>query len=241
MVKTGGDVQPCDTLAVIVAAGSGSRFGAELPKQFCRLAGRPVLMHTVDAFRHALPDARILLVLSEEAKKLWSDLCCGCGFGSPQVVTGGASRAESVARALEAAAPLTDDTVVMVHDGARPLAGADMLRRLRAAVNVATPAVVPAVPLTDSLRRTGPAGSSEAVDRAQFRAVQTPQCFLGAMLARAYVRAAQVGYDRFTDDASVVEFAGAGLITLADGDPHNIKITTPGDLEIAAAIMQLRS
>ena len=100
------------------------------------MAGRPVLMHTIDAFRNALPDSRIILVLSHSAMDLWQTLCREYGFESPEIVAGGASRAESVANALEAAAPLTDSTVVMIHDGARPMASPEMLHRLRLAVDI---------------------------------------------------------------------------------------------------------
>lgn len=227
-----------NTLAVIVAAGSGSRFGAELPKQFCPMAGRPVLMHTIDAFRNALPDSRIILVLSHSAMDLWQTLCREYGFESPEIVAGGASRAESVANALEAAAPLTDSTVVMIHDGARPMASPEMLHRLRLAVTSVSPAVVPVVAVTDSLRHISSDGSSNSVERSQFRAVQTPQCFLGGILSEAYSKASGIGFERFTDDASVVETAAKTKITLIDGDPHNIKITTPGDIEIAETLMK---
>lgn len=211
---------------VIVAAGSGSRFGGDMPKQFRALAGRPLLMHTVDAFRAALPDSDIVLVLSADATDLWYSLCRAAGFVSPRVVTGGDSRWRSVKNALES---IESTDIVLVHDGARPLVDAATIHAVIKGVRESGTAV-PVVPVTDSLRR---ADTDQAVDRSPFRAVQTPQGFDYALLNEAYSRPYR---PEFTDDASVVESIGH-RIAMTEGSPCNIKVTYPMDIAVAEAIM----
>ncbi len=223
-----------DVNIIIVAAGSGTRFGAPLPKQFCPLAGRPVLMHTIDALRRACPEASLILVISEEMQSLWDEQCAAHDFASPRTVYGGSTRWESVRNALSAVD--SDASVIMVHDGARPFPSAAMLDELTAALSDAEVAgAVPAVPVTDSLRRMHADGiTSEAVDRAPLRAVQTPQAFRADILRRAY----ELPWSpQFTDDASVVEAAALGRIAITGGSPTNIKITNPLDISIAEALL----
>lgn len=213
---------------IIVAAGTGSRYGAALPKQFCLLDGRPVLMHTVDGLRRALPEADFVLVLSASMTDYWQELCHAAGFAALPVVAGGVTRWESVRNALPAVA---DSDIVLVHDGARPVVEAAMVARVVDGV-VSAGAAIPVVPVTDSLRcRT--ADGTEAVDRSRFVAVQTPQGFDTSVLAAAY---AQPFSPAFTDDASVVEAYGHS-VTMVDGDVHNIKITNPGDIDVARIYM----
>lgn len=223
-----------DCRIVIVAAGSGSRYGADLPKQFCNLEGRPVLMWTIDGFRRVFGnDADITLVLSESMMPLWQEMCVRHGFSSPTVVAGGSTRWHSVHNALSASPGHTG--VTLVHDGARPVTDASVLREV-AETALTSGACVPVVPVTDSLRVTLNDGRTEAVDRARFRAVQTPQGFRSDILEAAY----SLGPRReFTDDASVVEAAGTPVIPVP-GNPDNIKITNPGDIDIAALYMRRR-
>lgn len=218
---------------IIVAAGSGSRFGSDLPKQYCLLAGRPVLMHTIEAFRRALPEAEIILVISREMEGLWADLCREHGFESPRIVYGGATRWESVKNAVEAIAP-SDADIVMVHDGARPIVAPDMVARIMAEMERAS-AAIPVVPVTDSLRIVTAVGS-QAIDRAPLRAVQTPQAFRGSVIKQMY---ALPYTPLFTDDASVYEAAGFGSPALVPGSPSNLKITHPTDLAIASALLSI--
>lgn len=224
--------------AIIVAGGTGSRFGADIPKQYCLLEGRPVLMHAIDAMRRALPGARLAVVISREMESLWHELCEEHRFDSPQIVYGGATRWESVANALSALG-ITGDTdgIVAIHDGARPLPSPDMTRRV---IDVASRhhGAIPATAVTDSLRVIDPAtGTSHPVDRSLYRAVQTPQAFPAKLLADAY----HLPYNpAFTDDASVMMAAGYGDIALVEGDPCNIKITHPADIEIAAIMRSHR-
>ncbi len=223
------------TYLIIVAAGAGSRFGSTLPKQFHLLGRppRPVLMHTVDAFRVAgIPDADITVVLSPQMTDYWRELCGEHGFASPRIVEGGETRFHSVRNAIRTLDIAPGDRI-LVHDGARPLVSITLINRvINALTNHA--AVVPAVPVTDSLRRVTADGTTAAVDRAPFRSVQTPQGFDAATLAAAY----DTDFvSTFTDDASVVESAGTP-IAIVDGEPTNIKITSPRDLAIATALMQ---
>jgi 2-C-methyl-D-erythritol 4-phosphate cytidylyltransferase len=214
---------------IIVAAGSGSRFGASLPKQYCNLAGRPVLMHTIEAIRRATDNAAITLVLSHDMRNFWAELCSQHNFQSPQVIDGGATRWHSVKNAIEAIKS-ADSDIIMVHDGARPIVDTETVLRLIAAAD-STGAAIPVTAVTDSLRVLAEpnAPTGKAVNRALYRAVQTPQAFRATTLIEAY----NLPYTTlFTDDASVVEAAGKA-VTLVEGSPQNIKITNPGDIEIA--------
>ena len=219
-------------VTVIVAAGSGSRFGGDLPKQFTDLCGRPVLMHTVEAFRRAIPGGRIIVVLSPRNTGLWASLCQRHNFTSPQVVSGGDTRWQSVRNAL--AEVTSTAKVILVHDGARPLVDAPLIQRVAHMAGHGGVAVVPVVPVTDSLRRTD---TNQAVDRSLFCAVQTPQGFDALTLLEAYNAPFRA---EFTDDASVVESAGYHVTTVC-GSPENIKITYPADILWAEAVLAARN
>lgn len=215
---------------IIVAGGSGTRFGAQLPKQLCELAGRPVLMRAVESLLTTTPGADAVIAMHPAYMELWRELCIRHCFDSPAVVAGGASRWESVRNAL-AAVP-DDCDVITVHDGARPLVPAGVTRSVVEAVENGAPGAVPVTPVTESLRMLqSAAGVSVAVDRSLYRAVQTPQCFRAELLRRAY----GLPYSpSFTDDASVMEAAGFGPLAMTEGSQLNIKITHPADLEVAA-------
>lgn len=157
---------------VIVAAGKGSRFGGDLPKQFSMLGDRPVLMHTVIRIARALPTANIVMVLQKDYMQYWERMCELYGFVSPKVVMGGETRWESVKNAVESL-PLDPDSVVMIHDGVRPMVTTEMMQRILSAIKD-NDAVIPYVQLTDSLRCID-GDTSHAVDRSQLVAVQTPQ------------------------------------------------------------------
>jgi 2-C-methyl-D-erythritol 4-phosphate cytidylyltransferase len=200
---------------IVVAAGSGSRFGG--PKQYERLGGRRVLDWSIEAAR-TVADGIVVVVAPEHAGET--------ELGVDAVVAGGATRSGSV-RAGLAAVPAEAD-VVVVHDGARPLAGGALFRTVVAAVRDGAAAALPAVAVVDSLRHR----SGGAVDRADLVAVQTPQAFAAATL-----RAAHDGEPEATDDASLVESAG-GKVVVVDGSPANVKITHPADLVVAEAMLQ---
>ena len=221
--------------SIIVAAGSGSRFGGPVPKQFMSLKGIPVAMHAIMAIRSSIPDATDTIVLSESEIGRWKMLCDKHGFRSPDIVVGGATRFDSVKNALAYVPNGTD--VILVHDGARPFPPRDMVERIKDAFDDSTvQGVIPAIPVTDSIRRLCDDGTSYAVDRSVYRAVQTPQAFKSDLLVKAYSDAPSS--QGFTDDASVMEAAGFTRLILVDGSPKNIKITNPGDIATACAVLQ---
>jgi 2-C-methyl-D-erythritol 4-phosphate cytidylyltransferase len=227
------------TYNIIVAAGSGSRFGGELPKQFCLMNGRPVLCHTIDAFRSALPNGEILLVLSEAHMELWRELCSRHSFESPRVVAGGASRWESVRNAVTTIATPVIGSVITVHDGARPLVDTRVIHdAVAAAARPGVDGAVPAVAVTDSVRLLNDDGSSTPLVRQRLRAVQTPQAFPAQLLREAY----ELPFSpEFTDDASVMSvFRPHANIVLTEGSAENIKITHPADIALAEMIIAKR-
>ena len=217
---------------IIVAAGSGSRFGANLPKQYCSLNGRPVLMHTIDNMRVAMPNSHIILVLNKDFVEYWNELCGEYSFESPMVVTGGDTRWQSVKNAIDVI-PATAE-IITVHDGARPIVEEKMVERLINALDNA-PGAIPVVSVTDSLRQVNENGSIP-VDRSLYKAVQTPQAFHADKLKEAY---SLPFTPTFTDDASVMAALGYDVM-LVEGDTYNIKITHPLDIEIAQLYLRQR-
>ncbi|MDE7459113.1 MAG: 2-C-methyl-D-erythritol 4-phosphate cytidylyltransferase [Muribaculaceae bacterium] len=219
---------------IIVAAGSGLRYGAPLPKQFCLLAGRPLLMHTIDRLRSLMPEAGLTIVISRDMADFWQKLCSDYKFRSPRIVFGGSSRWESVRNAISSSDEKAG--IIMVHDGVRPLVDSNIINGLTEALDDPdVDGAIPAIPVTDSLRALRADGLSESVDRSIMRAVQTPQAFRANCLRQAY----SLPYrDSFTDDASVMEAAGFSNLRLTGGSASNIKITNPGDIAVAELLMK---
>ena len=224
---------------IIVAGGKGLRMGSDIPKQFLPIGGKPVLMRTIDRFREYSADLQIILVLPEAQQAYWRDLCRqyqyplpseGAGGGFYLLANGGATRFHSVQNGL-ALVPDEAQGVVGVHDGVRPFPSVDVIGRCYETARTAG-AVVPVMPVVETLRKLGPMGST-TVPRDDYRLVQTPQCF-DIQLLKAANR--QPYNDGFTDDASVVEAFGHA-ITLVEGNRENIKITTPYDLKIAEVLI----
>ncbi len=227
------DMEQNGIFNIIVAAGSGSRFGADRPKQFCLLGNRPVLMHTIDNMRQALPKSQILLVISNEHKELWNDLCQEYEFISPTIIEGGGTRWESVKNAINHI-PADKAEIITVHDGARPIIDKHLINNVITGIGNNSGAI-PVIPVTDSLRMISTDNApSVPVDRSLFRAVQTPQAFRADRLINAYSMPYK---ESFTDDASVMKAAGFDDIELVEGNPYNIKITLPLDIEIASIYM----
>lgn len=225
-------IPSAQVFVIIVAAGSGSRFGADLPKQFMPLLGRPLLMTTIDRMRLCVPEAKQIVVLSEDFVDFWHDLCREYNFHSPTVIIGGKTRWESVKNAL---AYLPDGCVAMVHDGARPLVNPQVVEGLVNTVVAGHQGALPVVPLVDSIRVLT-SGGSQAVDRSKFMAVQTPQAFDSSLLKLAY----SLPYSPlFTDDASVMEAAGYFDLALVPGDVDTFKITLPRDLVLAQTLYDI--
>jgi 2-C-methyl-D-erythritol 4-phosphate cytidylyltransferase len=216
--------------AVIVAGGSGTRMGHETPKQFLHVNGQPVLIHTLRAFRDAYDDMSLILVLPathmETGKQILADHLPGLNV---QFAEGGRTRFESVKNGISLAG---DDSVIFVHDAVRCLVSVPLIQVCyEQAVRLGS--AIPVVPLKDSIRRVFP-GGSQVVNREELRAVQTPQTFRADILKRAFQQPYQ---DVFTDEATVVEYAG-GKVELVDGEESNIKITYPSDLLLAGEYLR---
>jgi 2-C-methyl-D-erythritol 4-phosphate cytidylyltransferase len=211
-------------VALLVAAGSGERLGADRPKAFVVLAGRPMLQWSLDALRAAgISDVVVALPPGEPAP----DGTIG--------VPGGATRSASVRAAL-AAAPPGDD--VVVHDAARPLVEADLFRRTLAALGGADCAVA-AAPVTDTVKQAGADRRVTAtLDRSTLWAIQTPQAFRRAALERALAVDDDV-LAAATDDAWLVERTG-GSVVVVESSPANLKVTTPHDLQVADLLLSNR-
>ena len=218
------------TIAIIVAGGSGTRFGAGMPKQFLSLKGKPVLMRTIEAFGDASVD--VVVTLPADQMDLWRELCVQYGFVvQHRVVAGGETRWHSVKNALDSIDGIADVDIIAVHDGVRPMVTPELIGRV---LEVARRdgAAIPVVPLNDSVRQVS-GETSHALDRSSLRAVQTPQAFDARLLMQSYE---QPFAPTFTDDASVVERAGH-RVTLVEGDPQNLKITRPMDLALAECLL----
>lgn len=216
---------------IIVAGGKGLRMGGEIPKQFLPIGGVPVLMRTIRAFYEADEGMRIIVVIPESQQEMWTALCGKYRFCIPhKLAYGGANRYESVRNGLM----LVDDSdgVVCVHDGVRPFVSGQVIRTAVAEARKGK-AVVPVVPVIDSLREYVGGQRTKVVNRADYCMVQTPQVFPVKMLRTAY----DMSYDEtFTDDASVVERAGETICTI-EGNRENIKLTTSMDLLVAEALL----
>jgi 2-C-methyl-D-erythritol 4-phosphate cytidylyltransferase len=212
--------------AILVAAGSGERLGAQVPKAFCQVAGRTLLEHATDRFT-AHPGVRDLVVVAPSA------LVAAAGALVPDavVVAGGATRQQSVDRGLGA---LADDVdAVLVHDVARPFVPVEVIGRVIAALDGGADAVVPGLAVVDTVKRVDASQAvTETVDRDSLRAVQTPQGFRRAVLVAAH--AASDGLDR-TDDAGLVEARGVRVVVV-EGAAEAFKITRPWDLALAEVV-----
>lgn len=219
---------------LIVAGGRGLRMGGDLPKQFIPFRGKPVLMHTLEAFYRWNPSAELLLVLPEDHQDYWRMLCKEIGCEVPhRIVTGGETRFHSVRnglRSLEEQYELTQELLIAVHDGVRPFVSEEEINACFTEAGKSG-AAIPVVPMVDSLRELEGEGS-HPVDRSRYVAVQTPQVFQSDILWKAYQ---QPWSELFTDDASVVETMGT-VIRTVPGNSMNIKITTPFDLLVAKAL-----
>lgn len=218
--------------AIIVAGGSGKRFGSEMPKQFLPLDGKPVLMRTIEKFDQA--GAAIVVVLPVEHQEMWMDMCKDGNFAvSHTIADGGKTRFESVKNGIAAIENLADGNLVAVHDGVRPLASVALINRCYDTAQE-TGSAIPVVNPSDSIRQVMNDGTSQQLLRSSLRAVQTPQTFKAELLRGAYdVEESPL----FTDDASVIEAIGH-KVALVEGEIANIKITTPIDMVIATELLK---
>lgn len=218
---------------IIVAGGKGLRMGSDIPKQFLPVAGKPVLMRTLERFREYSPALQIILVLPKSQQDYWKELCEEYHFDVDYLLAdGGETRFHSVQHGL-ALIPDDAEGIVGVHDGVRPFPSLDVIRNCYETAREKK-AVIPVVPVVETVRRIVAAdGRSATVPRDEYRLVQTPQTFDIRLLKAANRQPYNAG---FTDDASVVEAYGH-TITLVDGNRENIKITTPFDMKMAESLV----
>lgn len=217
---------------IIVAGGKGLRMGSDLPKQFLPVGGKPVLMRTLERFRSYSEALQIVLVLPHAQQEYWRQLCREYRFEvAHAVVDGGETRFESSKNGV-AAIPHDACGVVGIHDGVRPFVSLEVIGRCFDEAR-RTGAVIPVLPVTDTLRHIGADGSAVNVPRSEYRVVQTPQVFDIGLIRRAFC---QPYRDSFTDDASVVEALGCS-VGMVEGNRENIKLTTPFDLKVAETLI----
>jgi 2-C-methyl-D-erythritol 4-phosphate cytidylyltransferase len=217
--------------AIVVGAGSGERLGADRPKAFVRLAGRTLLAASLVAFEdHDDVDGIVVVVpegWEERTTLLADDLCAG---KIAAAVAGGPTRGRSVVEGLRALPPSA--RYVLVHDAARPLVSHALIDRVVAALRAGAQAVVPGLPISDTVKRVHDGGVAETLDRAALCTVQTPQGFVADVLREACTG----DLDAATDCSSLVERAG-GRVVVVEGDPRNLKVTTPDDLARAESLL----
>lgn len=212
------------TVALIVAAGRGSRFGGDGPKQYANLGGRPLLRHCLEQFRRHPDITAMQVVIHADDHDLYARATVGLNVPPPAI--GGASRQESVRLGLEHLSG-TAPARVLIHDAARPFVDAGLIDRVLAALATA-PGAIAALPVTDTLKRGRDGIVSATVPRDGLWRAQTPQGFRYPEILAAHRAVAGAGAE-FTDDAAVAEHAGLP-VSLVDGGVENVKITTTEDL-----------
>lgn len=218
--------------AVIVAGGKGLRMKSALPKQFMLLNGKPIVIHTIEAFLQFDPDIQIVLVLQESLFEVWAGIHqTYLPHTEVHLAAGGDTRFQSVKSGLQR----VGGGIVAIHDAVRPLISTEVISAsFKSAEEFGSGVVM--VPLKDSIRRRE-GTLTQAADRSSFLLVQTPQTFQVALIKQAFEQEEQ---PVFTDDASVYEAAGM-QVSVVMGDYQNIKITTSEDLSIAEALMSRKS
>ena len=225
---------------IVMAAGSGTRMGADMPKQFIEIDGKAILQMTIEKFLEACPGISVVTVLPEAHMSYWRSYCLERNFTCPQIlVKGGITRFHSVRNAL---AKVPDNAIVAIHDGVRPLVTVNLLRDMFE-LSENEPALIPVVPCIDTMKVLKEEGGKlvavpgASVDRSVLFGAQTPQVFHSEIIKEAY----SLAYDTsFTDDASVLERYGKSL-SYIHGERLNMKITTKEDLVLARAILSLSS
>ncbi|MCD7900037.1 MAG: 2-C-methyl-D-erythritol 4-phosphate cytidylyltransferase [Bacteroides sp.] len=216
--------------ALIVAGGKGLRMGSDLPKQFLPIGtGKVVLMHTLEAFYQCDPLIEIILILPADQQDYWKELCRKYNFHIPHsIVEGGETRFHSVKNGLS---KIDEGGLIAVHDGVRPLVAKEVISNCYEKASQYQ-AVIPIIDIVETIRLITD-DENKTVNRDNYKLVQTPQVFDVQLLKKAYE---QEYTSFFTDDASVVESLGYS-VHLTEGNKENIKITTPFDLKIAAALL----
>ncbi len=218
---------------IIVGGGLGRRMQSNQPKQFLPLKDKSILQHTLEAFHSFDPTFSYTIVLPKENIDFWKNHVRIKKISIPhEVIAGGEERFHSVKNALHSMAVSNEKDIVMVHDAVRPFVSKQTLKNCLAGVYEKGNAI-PAIEVNDSVRVITATGS-DTINRAMVRRIQTPQCFLLSEMKKAYE---QEFNPKFTDDASVAESIGI-KINLVEGNPENIKITTPFDLKLAESFVR---
>jgi len=221
--------------AVLVAGGRGTRMGAPISKQYLPIAGLPILMHTLSVFHQVDSAIELILVIPKDDFAYWNELCEKFQFQIPhQLVAGGNSRFQSVKNGISAIS--FEEGLVAIHDGVRPFVNESVIQESfeKAAE---TGSAVAVIALKDSIRKLTDDGKNFYQERQYFRLVQTPQTFDLKRIRKAF----QVTeLPQFTDDATVYEHQG-WEVTLISGNPENIKITTPEDMDYAEYLAERRN
>lgn len=219
------------TVCIIPAAGSGSRMGAGCNKVLLPLLGKPLIWHAVKAFEEYPGVDWVVVVARDEDREAISDILQP--FSKVKaVLPGGAQRQDSVRGAVEwlTLEGFSDAGQVLIHDGARPIVRPDLIDRCLRALQQYE-AVVPALPVKETVKKASRGIVGETIERTELWAVQTPQGFRFGVLRESFERASRDGFTA-TDDAALAEHAGY-LVVVVEGDPQNLKVTSPGDLELA--------
>lgn len=233
------------TAAVILAAGSGTRMGSNIRKQYMQLAGKPVLFYSLKAFEESKADEIVLVVSANDVDYCRSEIVEKFGFQKVRhIVEGGKERYHSVARGLES---VSDCDYVLIHDGARPLVTAQIIERAILCVRQYK-ACVAGMPVKDTIKLADREGNiASTPERSLTWLVQTPQAFSCALIREAYesmIRREQELIEAgivITDDAMVVETLTGHKVRLIEGSYENIKITTPEDIFLAEALLRRRT
>ncbi len=221
-------------IAIIAAAGAGTRMASDRPKQFLLLAGMPIIIHTLNRFEQCDSINEVIVVLPAEESAGFLSLAGKYGLRKiARVVPGGATRADSVKRGLMAIRAATAE-IVAVHDGVRPFVTVEEIEATIAAARTDGAAIL-AAPVTDTIKQVADGRIVKSLDRAVLRRALTPQCFRYQILCDAYQRA-DVSDRSLTDESALVEHLGHP-VTIVEGSARNIKITTTEDLAIAEAIL----
>ena len=221
-------------IAIIAAAGAGTRMASDRPKQFLLLAGTPVIFHTLKVFEQCDSINEVMVVLPAEESAGFLSMAGKMGLRKvARVVPGGATRAESVKRGLMSIRSATAE-IVAVHDGVRPFVTVEEISNTVTAAQD-TGAAILVAPVTDTIKQVSDGSVLKTLDRSGLRRALTPQCFRYELLREAYQRA-DVNDPSLTDESALVEQLGH-RVSVVEGSARNIKITTPEDLVVAEALL----
>lgn len=217
--------------AIIVAGGKGLRLGSDIPKQFMLLNNKPVLLYSLEAFSRSTYKPDLIIALSKEYEPYWLELCKIHNIDiNHRIITSGVNRSETVRNAVNSIN--NEDSIVAIHDGARPLVNTSLIDNLYKTA-WQTQSAVPVIDLVDAIAKNTK-GESHNITKKDFWLVQTPQCFVSKDVKAAYNNLRDGIYD---DDAGLMEATGV-RITRIKGQRNNIKITYPGDIAIAKALLE---